>query len=150
MAVERAGRACQGGAGDREGHELVLGDVDAHGLSAAMRLSRTAMMARPSRLCMRFSTTATVMSTSTMPSGEGRDLVRCPPRPWAPLMRIDALRSCPERRIESVMEKCRPASSHADVEVVEQVLDDLAEGEGHDGEVVAAQAHDRDADAESR
>ena len=37
-------------------------------LSAAMLLSRRAMMARPARLSFRFSTTKRVMSTSTKPA----------------------------------------------------------------------------------
>ena len=37
----------------------------------------------------------------------------------------------------------------AHVEVVEDVLDDLTKGKRHDGEVVTAQAHDRDADDEA-
>ena len=37
--------------------------------SAAMRLSRVAMMARPERLLMRFSTTSSVNSISAKPTG---------------------------------------------------------------------------------
>lgn len=76
--------------------------------SAAMRLSRTAMMARPSRLCMRFSTTATVMSTSTMPRTKV-EILSIPTAPLGPLMRIVPCVMPSED--ESVMEKCRPASS---------------------------------------
>ena len=55
QAVQRTGSTGQGGGGD-EGHHLVLGDIAGRWLSAAMRLSRMAMMARPARLLTRFST----------------------------------------------------------------------------------------------
>ena len=78
-------------------------------LSAAMRLSRTAMMARPSRLCTRLSTTATVMSTTMMPMKNVETLLM-PTAPFAPLMRITPW-LMPRAEESESMAKCRPAPS---------------------------------------
>ena len=42
--------------------------------------------------------------------------------------------------------EAKPVAIEAHVQVVEQVLYDLAKGQGHDGQVVSVQAHDRKAD----
>ena len=76
--------------------------------SAAMRLSRTDMMARPVRLFTRLSTTVTVTITSTMPMANV-DIFVMPAAPCGPLMRSDP--PCMPSDLASVSEKCRPLAS---------------------------------------
>ena len=141
--IERAG-----GTGKRrrddEGDEAVLGDVDAH------RLGGDAVVANGHDGAAR----ARVHDVEHHGHGddheddagqEGRDLLDA----HRALRAIDDDRSALHaERLGVGHREVQTARVKAHIEVVEDVLDDLAEGQGHDGEVVAMQAHDRDADEE--
>ena len=83
-------------------------------LSAAMRLSRMAMTARPVRLRTRLSTTIRVIITSTKPTVKVA-MRSLPEAPWAPLMISMPFSLSPRLSMLLVPSKframCRPFSS---------------------------------------
>ena len=105
-------------------------------LSAAMLLSRKAMMARPARLSFRFSTTKRVMSTSTKPAVKV-EMVAVPVAPWAPLMMAMPLSlqaQVGDGLVAGEVQRHMEAMGvPANQQAVDQFLDDLAEGQRHNG-----------------
>ena len=106
-------------------------------------------MALPERLCTRFKTTTSVIIISAKPAVKLAMAV-VPVAPCAPFTS-----TCPPLgeaeiagalRAGGVENNVQAVCVMPDYQAVDELLDYLAEGQRHDGEVVAAQAQDGDAD----
>lgn len=114
-------------------------------LSAAIRLSRMAMIARPVRLRTRFSTTTRVIITSAKPIAK----VAMRALPWrlGALDDFDAVFAEAERGhalgAVHVQGDVQAVLIPAHQKAVDQILDDLAEGQGDNGQVVPPEPQHR-------
>ena len=121
-------------------------------LSAAIRLSRMAMIARPVRLRTRFSTTTRVIITSAKPIAKVamRGVAR---GALGALDDFDAVFAEAERGhalgAVHVQGDVQAVLIPAHQKAVDQILDDLAEGQGDNGQVVPPEPQHRNPDDEA-